>query len=334
MSKRILTGDRPTGPLHIGHYAGSLQERLRTQADPSNECFFIIADYQVLTDRLDTQDVERHVMDVATDYLSVGIDPDRSTTFVQSQVPQLADLFVLLSMLTTMSKVKSNPTVKEEVQAAGLGANMSLGMLSYPVSQAADILLFQPDFVPVGEDQLPHIELTREIARTFNNRYGEVFKIPEATVSAVPRLLGLDGNQKMSKSRGNAIFLSDPPDTVRKKIKSAVTDSDREIRYDPVARPAVSNLLSIYQIATGDDMMKIEQRFAGKGYGDLKQELTDAVIDFLAPIQQRRAVFEENRYYVTAMLRGGTERAIAEGTKTLRKVREAMKLDFSRIFRP
>ena len=335
MPIRILTGDRPTGPLHLGHYVGSLTERLRFQNEGA-ECFIIIADYQVMTDRTDVRDTEKNIYEVMFDYLAVGLDPfdsDKKTTiFVQSRVPQLADLFMFLSMVTPVAKVNRNPTVKEEAKAAHLGSKMSLGMLSYPVSQAADILLFQPDYIPVGEEQLPHIEMTREIARSFNALYKETFKLPEAVVSNVPKLLGLDGSQKMSKSRNNAIYLSDGSDAIAKKIKTAVTDSGSEVTYDPARKPAVSSLMQIYKLASGHDFEAIEREFEGKGYGLFKVRLIEALNHFLQPIRMRRQAFATDRGQVAQMLRRGTNKAALEGTKTLQRVREAVTFDYSSIF--
>lgn len=330
MLKRILTGDRPTGPLHLGHYAGSLSERLKYQADPESECFFIIADYQVMTDRLNTKAIQGDILEVVRDYLAVGINPDKSVIFVQSQIPELAELTMFFSMLTSMSALGRNPTVKEEVRAAGLGAKMSLGMFSYPVSQAADILLFDATHVPVGEDQLPHLEMTKQIGRRFNAQFGETLVIPEPVVSNVPRLLGLDGNQKMSKSRGNTINLSDNPDVVRKKIRGAVTDSGIEVYFDSKEKPAISNLLLMYQIATGDDMSEIEKYFSGKRYGFLKEQLVDALNAFLAPIRERRERLSDHA--ICWALQEGTFRAEEEASVVMRRIREALHFDYPKIF--
>src|SRR3989338_2376478 len=215
MKKRILTGDRPTGPLHLGHLVGSLQNRVTLQNE-GNDVFVIISDFQVLTDRLDTKEVERNTFELLLAYLACAINPAKSTIFVQSRVPALAELFVYLSMLVPVSRAQTNPTVKEETKATA-GGKMSLGMLNFPISQAADILAFNADLVPVGEDQVPHIEQTREIARVFNRTFSKVFKEPEALLSKSPRLMGLDAKQKMSKSRGNTIFLSYSKDTIMKK---------------------------------------------------------------------------------------------------------------------
>ncbi len=300
--KRVLTGDRPTGSLHLGHYFGSLRERVRMQENGA-DCYFIIADFQVLTDRMKTDNVYNSIFDILLDYLSVGIDPRKSTIFIQSCVPDLAELTVVFSMLVSMSRLGRNPTVKEEARAMGLESSMSIGMFSYPVSQASDILLFNADLVPVGDDQLPHLELTREIAKSFNHHFDEIFHIPDPVISSVSRLLGLDGSDKMSKSRNNAIFLSDTADDVRKKIKAAKTDSGHELHYDPERKPAISSLLQLYQIVTGKDLVGVESEFVGKGYGDFKKQLSEAVNVFLDPIRLRRKDFAKDRSQLVAILR-------------------------------
>ncbi|MAG11516.1 MAG: tryptophan--tRNA ligase, partial [Parcubacteria group bacterium] len=286
--KKYLTGDRPTGPLHLGHYVGSLKNRVDLQNDGC-EGFIIIADYQVVTDRFETEDVEKNIYELVKDYISVGIDPKKTPIFVQSQIPELAELTMVLSMLVTVPQLERNPTVKEEAKAMGVSKKMSAGMFVYPVSQAADILLLKADFVPVGEDQAPHIELTRDVANRFNKTFGEVFPVPKIVLSDYPRLLGLDGNQKMSKSRGNAINLSDDAKTVEKKLKKAVTDSKGKVAYDPKEQPEVSNLLTMMAIVTGKSEKDLVKNFKGKGYGVLKTEVADAVNAFLDPIRKKRA---------------------------------------------
>jgi len=287
INRRLLTGDRPTGPLHLGHYFGSLKNRVKLQ-DEGYETFIIIADYQVITDRLDTSAIKENITNLMLDYLSVGLNSKKTTFFVQSMIPQLSELTQIFSMLVSTSRVGRNPTVKEEIKAMKLESNVSLGMFSYPVSQAADILLFLPGVVPVGEDQLPHIELTKEIARKFNTAYSEVFSIPEALLSATPRLMGLDGSQKMSKSRNNAIFLSDSTDEVRSKIKKAVTDSGSEIVYDKNNKPNVANLIDLYQLIAGKKVEEIVGLYAGKGYKEFKEGLGEEIVSFLKPIQEKR----------------------------------------------
>ena len=328
--KRILTGDRPTGSLHLGHYIGSIQNRVKLQSE-GNEVFTIISDFQYLTDRLDTKDVEQNTIGLLLDYLACGINPDISPIFIQSRVPALAELFVYFSMLVPVSRAQQNPTVKEEVRATAQG-KMSLGMLSFPVSQAADILAFDADLVPVGEDQLPHIEQTREVARAFNRVYGETFKEPEALLSKVPRLMGLDADQKMSKSRGNAVFLSDSTDTVVKKIKAAVTDSGKEIVYDKEKKPALANLLMMYHLFSGKEIRTIETMYEGKGYAEFKTDLAEVVNVFLEPIRSAREEFAKDTTYCALVLKKGTERAIEESEKTMRRARKAMRYDYPSIF--
>ncbi len=325
INRRLLTGDRPTGPLHLGHYFGSLKNRVKLQ-DEGYETFIIIADYQVITDRLDTSAIKENITNLMLDYLSVGLNSKKTTFFVQSMIPQLSELTQIFSMLVSTSRVGRNPTVKEEIKAMKLESNVSLGMFSYPVSQAADILLFLPGVVPVGEDQLPHIELTKEIARKFNTAYSEVFSIPEALLSATPRLMGLDGSQKMSKSRNNAIFLSDSTDEVRSKIKKAVTDSGSEIVYDKNNKPNVANLIDLYQLIAGKKVEEIVGLYAGKGYKEFKEGLGEEIVSFLKPIQEKRSKVTEK--YALEVLRQGNKKALEVAQSTLRKVKVAMKMDY------
>jgi len=325
INRRLLTGDRPTGPLHLGHYFGSLKNRVKLQ-DEGYETFIIIADYQVITDRLDTSAIKENITNLMLDYLSVGLNSKKTTFFVQSMIPQLSELTQIFSMLVSTSRVGRNPTVKEEIKAMKLESNVSLGMFSYPVSQAADILLFLPGVVPVGEDQLPHIELTKEIARKFNTAYSEVFSIPEALLSATPRLMGLDGSQKMSKSRNNAIFLSDSTDEVRSKIKKAVTDSGSEIVYDKNNKPNVANLIDLYQLIAGKKVEEIVGLYAGKGYKEFKEGLGEEIVSFLKPIQEKRSKVTEK--YALEVLRQGNKKALEVAQSTLRKVKVAMQMDY------
>ena len=320
-NKKILTGDRPTGPLHLGHYFGTLSNRVRLQ-NSGYECFIIIADYQVLTDRLDTHLIQENIIELAKDYLSVGMDPVRSTIFVQSQIPSLAELTVLLSMLVSYSRVSRNPTVKEEIRSMSLADNFSLVMFSYPVSQAADILLFNADLVPVGEDQLPHIELTREIAQKFNSTYGDVFNIPKPLLSDSPRLMGLDGQSKMSKSRNNAIFLMDDKDQIYQKIKQAKTDSGDTISFDPINKPNISNLLFLFSLVTSKKIKVLESEYNSSDYKSFKSDLSESISNFLKPIQSRRKQLSDE--YIRKILADGTAKARIDSEITLRKVKLAM----------
>lgn len=333
--KRVLTGDRPTGRLHLGHYVGSLENRIKLQNE-GYEMFNIIADLQVLTDRLETKDVEKNIKELVLDYLSVGIDPKKTNIFIQSKVPQLSELFVYLSMVVNVGRVSQNPTVKEETKATG-GGNMSLGMFSLGVSQAADILAFNADLVPVGEDQMPHIEQTRDVARSFNHHFGLpgqgiVFKEPEAMLSKAPRLLGLDAKSKMSKSRGNAIFLSDTQEDVESKIKTAVTDSGKEIKYNEKEKPEVSNLMMLYYLLSGMEIKAIEEKYKNiSSYKEFKEDLAGVVNSFLEPIREKRKQAEKDAD-ISNILKEGTQKAIEETEKVLQEVRKAMKYDYSNIF--
>jgi tryptophanyl-tRNA synthetase len=331
MKKRLLTGDRPTGKLHLGHYFGSLENRVKFQ-NQGYECFIIISDYQVTTDRLNTSEIENNIYNIVLDYLSSGINPQKSTIFVQSKIPELCELTTIFSMLTNFSRVGRNPTVKEEIRAEGLGKNISLGMFSYPVSQAADILLFKTNIVPVGEDQLPHIELTREIANKFNQIYKKIFPLPKPILSSATRLLGLDGQNKMSKSLGNTIMLSDSALEVNKKIKTAVTDSGKEIVFNTIKKPAISNLIQIYSLCSKIPIKKIEQKYKGVGYADFKTDLAKEINQFLTPIQRIRKKYEKKPMEIKKIIQKGTKKAQLEAQKTLQEVKKAMRINYSKIF--
>lgn len=325
MAKRILTGDRPTGPLHLGHYFGTLENRVVLQ-NKGFDCFIIIADYQVLTDRLETDQIKQNIINIAKDYISIGLDPLKSTFFVQSDIPELAELTLLFSMLVTVARVSRNPTVKEEIRNRELEENFSVGMFSYPVSQAADILLFNADFVPVGEDQLPHIELTREVAKKFNTTYNEIFKLPEPMLGNAPRLKGIDGNDKMSKSRNNAIFLSDSPELIKQKIMRAKTDTGSEIAYDIVTKPEISNLMTLFSLVSKKSIESIQKEFVGRGYRDFKEELANAIISFLKPIQEIRDSISDEK--IMEILKEGNSKARSIAQSTMREVKNAMNLAY------
>ena len=254
--KRILTGDRPTGPLHLGHYAGSLRNRVKLQ--DKYETFIIVADVQALTTHWETPELIRtNVREVTLDNIAAGLDAERASIFVQSMVPQIAELTVLFGLYTTVSRLKHNPTIKTEARQYGF-TDMTYGFLGYPVSQAADILFCRADLVPVGEDQLPHIEVTRFIARRFNELYGGVFPEPKAMVSEVSRLIGLDGNAKMSKSLGNAIYLKDDSGVIKKKVMSAVTDPARIHKTDP-GHPDICTIFAYHKAFNAVEIPEIEE---------------------------------------------------------------------------
>lgn len=329
---RVLTGDRPTGALHIGHYFGSLKNRVELQG-LGVETFIVIADYQVLTDRESVSAIPENVSDLVLDYLSVGLDPSNGRThvFCHSHVPALNQLLVPFLTLVGMGELDRNPTVKEEIEAAGL-TNVNAAMYTYPVHQAADILFCKGNIVPVGRDQLPHLELTRKIARRFNQRYAKkepVFPEPEALLSAAPKILGLDGTQKMSKSRGNAVMLRATADETAALVKKAKTDSDRNIAYDPAARPEVANLLFLISLCTGEEPTQIAERIGDGGSGTLKKAVTDALNDTLAPIRARRAeLASDAQAVVQRTLRAGIAEANRVGDATLAQMRRAMNMDY------
>jgi tryptophanyl-tRNA synthetase len=318
---RILTGDRPTGPLHLGHYFGTLANRVRLQ-QAGVELFVLVADYQVLTDRDVAENLPEHVDGLIADYLAVGIDPGKSTVFAHSAVPALNQLLLPFLSLVSVAELQRNPTVKEEI-AASRRSSVSGLMFIYPVHQAADILFCKANLVPVGKDQLPHQEITRTVARRFNDRYGQVFPVPDALLSPVPHLLGLDG-QKMSKSRGNAIALSLTADETAERIRCARTDSHRHITYDPQTRPEVSNLVRLTALCQDRDPHEVAEEVGDGGALALKRLAIEAVNEFLRPIRARRAAYFADRAHLRQILESGNERANAIADQTLREVRTAM----------
>jgi len=329
MKKVILTGDRPTGPLHLGHHVGSLRSRVALQHEHAT--YVLIADLQALTDHAeDPGRIRENVLEVALDYLAVGIDPAAATIVVQSGVPELAELTMYYLNLVSVARLQRNPTVKEEMQQRGFEANVPAGFLVYPVSQAADITAFKAHLVPVGEDQLPMIEQTVEIVRRFNRLYGPVLVEPEALVPEVARLPGTDGQRKMGKSLGNAIFLSDPPDVVAAKVAAMYTDP-RHLRVEDPGTVEGNPVFS-YLAAFDPDRAAVERlkdRYRAGGLGDVavKRRLLDVLDGLLAPIRARRTELARDPGHVRRILREGTGKARAVAQRTLREVREALRLD-------
>ncbi len=321
---RVLTGDRPTGALHIGHYFGTLANRVKLQ-DKGLETWVLVADYQVLTDRDSAGQIATHVHEIVLDYLAAGLDPMSSNTivFAHSHVPELNQLLLPFLTLVSVPELERNPTVKDEIKAAGLNI-INGAMLAYPVHQAADILFCKGNLVPVGKDQLPHLELSRKIARRFNEKYGRVFPEPDALLSDIPVVLGLDGSQKMSKSRNNAIFLKASEDETAKLIKSAKTDAERLITYEPERRPEVANLLRIISLCTGKSPMAIADEIGDAGAGQLKHMLTEELNTYLAPMRKRRTEFAKDPGLVSQILAKGNIRAREMAQKTLEEVQKAM----------
>jgi tryptophanyl-tRNA synthetase len=322
---RVLTGDRPTGPLHLGHYLGTLANRVRLQA-AGVEVFLVIADYQVITDRDVAGDVRGNVRELLLDYLAAGIDPKSATIFTHSAVPALNQLILPFLSLVTVAELQRNPTVKAEAAATG-GRGMSGLLLTYPVHQAADILFCGADLVPVGQDQLPHLEATRTIARRFNERYARVLTEPEALLSAVPLLLGTDG-AKMSKSAGNAIPLRASADETAGLIRSAKSDPDRRITYDPVHRPEVANLLLIAAVCLGTSPDAVAEQIGDGGAAALKRVVTEAVNEHLRPLRERRQALAGADDHLRDVLRAGNAHANDVAERTLRTVREAMGMTY------
>jgi tryptophanyl-tRNA synthetase len=323
---RVLTGDRPTGRLHLGHYFGTLRNRVRLQ-DLGAEVFVLIADYQVLTDRDTAERLDEYVLGLLLDYLAIGLDPARTVIFAHSAVPALNQLLLPFLSLVSVPELNRNPTVKDEI-AHSRQASVSGLMLTYPVHQAADILFCRANLVPVGQDQLPHLEITRMIARRFSERYGRaVFGVPDALLSAAPLLLGTDGT-KMSKSRGNTIPLSATADETARLIRGAQTDSGRQIGYDPEGRPAVSSLVLLAALSLDRDPREVADEIGGGGAAALKKLVTTAVNDQLTPIRARRAEYAQDLGYVRQVLRDGNQRANEIASVTLAEVRAAMGMSY------
>ncbi|WP_433332802.1 tryptophan--tRNA ligase [Spirillospora sp. CA-294931] len=318
---RVLTGDRPTGPLHLGHYFGTLANRVRLQR-AGVELFVLIADYQVIIDRDVAERLPERMLGQIADYLAVGIDPETATIFNHSAVPALNQLMLPFLSLVSVAELGRNPTVKDEIAASRQAAVSGL-MFTYPVHQAADILFCKANLVPVGKDQLPHQEIARTVARRFTERYGPVFPVPDALLTDVPVLLGTDG-AKMSKSRGNAIDLSATADETARLITRAKTDAERRITYDPDGRPGVSTLVLLAALCQGREPESVAAEIGDGGAAALKKVVIESVNEFLRPVRARRAELVADPAQLRAVLAAGNERANAVGDATLHEVRAAM----------
>ena len=316
----MLTGDRPTGRLHLGHYFGTIRERVALQ-NLGVTTRIIIADYQVITDRDTTENIADNVRNMVIDYLACGIDPEKTIIFTHSAVPALNQLMLPFLSLVTESELMRNPTVKAEMEASG--HVLSGLLLTYPVHQACDILFCKGNIVPVGKDQLPHIEQTRLIARRFNERYGQVFPEPDGLLNDAPAIPGLDG-RKMSKSYGNAIALSATEEETTKLIKKSQTDSERFITFDPEGRPGVSALITTAALCTGRAEEDIAAEIGNGGSGALKKYVIESVNSYLAPIRAKRQELAENMDYIEDVLHDGNRRANEIADATLDEVRETM----------
>lgn len=328
---RLLTGDRPTGKLHLGHYVGTLANRVRLQ--DQYDCFFLLADYHILTTRLENlEEIEQNVCDIVLDYLSVGIDPERSTIFLQSAVPQIPELALIFTMLVAVPRLQRVPTLKEQMRDLHI-TQPSAGLLNYPVLQAADILSVRGEIVPVGKDQASHLELTREIARRFNETFAPVFPEPETLIGEVGTLPGTDGKAKMSKSLGNVIYLSDDAETVTQRVMRMYTDPKRIHPTDPGT--VEGNPVFTYHDAFNADSAEVEElkeRYRAGRVGDVevKKRLARALNAFLDPLRERRGRFAAHPEQVEEIIAEGSRRARAEAQQTLERAREAMRMAYYR----
>ncbi len=324
--KRILSGMRPTGPLHLGNLLGALANWVNMQDE--YECFFFIADWHALTSDYDNIDpIKDYKREIMIDWLSAGLTPDKSTLFVQSLVKEHAELFLILSMITPVPWLERNPTYKEQIGQLSNKDLSTFGFLGYPVLQASDIIMYKPYGVPVGVDQAPHVEITREIARRFNHFFGNVFPEPEVILTETPRILGTD-RRKMSKSYDNAIFLSDSPETIRSKVASMITDPQRARRADP-GNPDVCNVFDFHKLYTGaDTVAEIDQqcRTAGIGCVECKQKMAQNLIQALEPIREKRAYYEARPELVEEIMVEGSNTARQTAQKTMEEVRQAIKI--------
>lgn len=332
--KTILTGLRPTGNLHLGHYFGAGQNYVKLQND--YDFYLEIADVQALTDNFNNPEkVRKNVYEITKDLLAIGMDPDKAHIFIQSKIPEIAELTVYYSNLVTVARLERNPTVKTEIaQKKELfgndGESITYGFLGYPVSQAADITAFDGEKIPVGDDQLPLIEQCREIVRKFNSIYGETLKEPEQVLSNVTRVKGLDGNDKMGKSLGNAIYLVDDEETISKKVMGAVTDPNK-IKKDDPADPDVCMVYYYHKLVNNEDNVKkicSECKSGSRGCVQCKRELIAAMNEFLKPIKEKRKYYDEHPEVVDKILKEGTEAAKAKAEEQMKKVRKAMKIDY------
>lgn len=330
MKNTILTGDRPTGRLHLGHYVGSLKKRVEMQADPNNKLYIMIADMQALTDNAkNPEKVSSNVLEVALDYLAVGLDPSKSTLFIQSQIPQLAELTMYFLNLVSVGRVRRNPTVKSEIEQKNFGEGVPTGFFIYPVSQAADITAFKANLVPVGEDQKPMLEQTQEIVHSFNNTYSPVLVEPKAVLppKGMGRLPGIDGNGKMSKSLGNGIYIADSADIVKKKVMSMYTDPNHIHVEDP--GQVEGNMVFTYLDVFGTDkeyIAELKDHYRRGGLGDvkIKRYLIDVLEAEFAPIRARREELAKDPAAVMAILQKGSKEAEEVAAKTLAEVKSAM----------
>lgn len=346
MNKPILiSGIQPTGKLHLGNYLGALKNFVELQNSEKYDCLFFIADFHALTENPDAKDLSANIVNLAADFLAAGLDPKKSTIFQQSQIQPLQELKWILSTLTPVSELMRMTTFKEKVlqplkasekkkitkeKLDEIIEKSNFGLAEYPILMAADILLYDAQFVPVGEDQLQHLEFARTIARKFNNKFGKAFIEPKAILAEVPRLMSLDDpTKKMSKSQPNGcVFLDDSPKVIQEKLARAVTDSGREIKFDPKNKPAVSNLLMIYSALAEKPIKNIEEKYIGKGYADFKKDLAEVIVNYLKPFQKRKSKLQTTSYKLQTILSAGSQKAQKQAQVKIQEIKKKIGLAY------
>ena len=324
MTTKVFSGIRPSGKLHLGNYLGAIKNWIELQ-DKADQAIFAVVDYHGITTPYDPKTYQQQIMDVVLDYLAAGINPDKALLIRQSKVPQHTELAWLFNTITSLGWLDRLPTYKEQLEKTGVN---NMGLLDYPVLMAADILAEKSNLVPVGEDQLAHIDVTNEIAKRFNSMFGQTFEPVKPYLAEGARIMSLqDPTKKMSKTGDEGIALSDDPDTIRAKIKKAVTDSGKEVKYDEKSKPAISNLLTIYHLLSGKEIKTLEKEYDGKSYVDFKNDLAEVVVNFLKPFQEKRKEFEKDPDKVLEILTKSEEKARILASSTLQAVKERMGLE-------
>ncbi|HXK40995.1 MAG TPA: tryptophan--tRNA ligase [Candidatus Paceibacterota bacterium] len=324
MTTKVFSGIRPSGKLHLGNYLGAIKNWIELQ-DKADQAIFAVVDYHGITTPYDPKTYQQQIMDTVLDYLAAGINPDKALLIRQSKVPQHTELAWLFNTITSVGWLDRLPTYKEQLEKTGVN---NMGLLDYPVLMAADILAEKSNLVPVGEDQLAHIDVTNEIAKRFNSMFGQTFEPVKAHLAEGARIMSLqDPTKKMSKTGDEGIALSDDPDTIRAKIKKAVTDSGKEVKYDEKSKPAISNLLTIYHLLSGKEIKTLEKEYDGKSYVDFKNDLAEVVVNFLKPFQEKRKEFEKDPDKVLEILTKSEEKARILASSTLQAVKERMGLE-------
>ena len=324
MTTKVFSGIRPSGKLHLGNYLGAIKNWIELQ-DKADQAIFAVVDYHGITTPYDPKTYQQQIMDTVLDYLAAGINPDKALLIRQSKVPQHTELAWLFNTITSLGWLDRLPTYKEQLEKTGVN---NMGLLDYPVLMAADILAEKSNLVPVGEDQLAHIDVTNEIAKRFNSMFGQTFEPVKAHLAEGARIMSLqDPTKKMSKTGDEGIALSDDPDTIRAKIKKAVTDSGKEVKYDEKSKPAISNLLTIYHLLSGKEIKTLEKEYDGKSYVDFKNDLAEVVVNFLKPFQEKRKEFEKDPDKVLEILTKSEEKARILASSTLQAVKERMGLE-------